>query len=272
LIKVRAPGGLTAIAVLAASVACGPPPALKLPTGPSAPLADTSAVLQDAIGHCAGIHSITAELGLSGSAGSTKLRGRLQAGFAEPSRLRLEAVAPFGAPFFVVAGSADRTTLWLPRDARVLRDTPAADIVEALAGFSAAPDDLAAWIEGCPSAGFTGTSGVGFGAGWAQVSDGGRKAWLRKTDRWRLVETEHDGLSVEFAGHRGVQPGRLRIQRIAGNDRGPLDVRVAISQVETNVPLGPAAFAVETPKDVTPITLDELRQSGPLRDASGGTR
>jgi outer membrane lipoprotein-sorting protein len=261
-----------AACVLAASISCGPPPALKLPSGPSAPLADVQAVLHDAIGHCSSLHSITAELGMSGRAGSTKLRGRLQAGFAQPGHLRLEAVAPFGAPYFVVAGTGDRTTLWLPRDARVLRDTPAADIVEALAGFSATPDDLAGWLEGCPAAAFEGSSGQSFGADWAQIGGTTRTAWFRRTDRWRLVQTERDGLSVEFADHVGVQPGRIRIRRASTADRAALDVGVSISQVETNVTLGDQAFAVDVPADATPITLDELRRSGPLRDPNGGTR
>jgi hypothetical protein len=258
--------------MLAPSAACGPPPALKLPSGPSTPLADVQAVLHDATGQCAGLHSITAELGLSGRAGSTKLRGRLQAGFAQPGHVRLEAVAPFGAPYFVVAGTGDRTTLWLPRDARVLRDASAADIVEALAGFSATPDDLAAWLEGCPAASFDGATGQSFGADWAQISGTARTAWFRRTDRWRLMQTEHDGLSVEFADHIGLQPRRIRIRRAAAADRGALDVGVSISQVETNVSLSERAFAVDVPADVTPITLDELRRTGPLRDSTGGTR
>ncbi len=258
--------------MLAAIPACGPPPALQLPSGPSTPLADAQAVLRDAIGHCVAIHSITAELGLSGRAGSTKLRGRLQAGFAQPAHVRLEAVAPFGAPYFIVAGTGDHTTLWLPRDARVLRDTSAADIVEALAGFSATPDDLAAWLEGCPAAAFDGETGQSFGAQWAQIGGAARTAWFRKTDRWRLVQTEHEGLAVEFADHVGVQPGRIRIRRAAAADRAALDVGVSISQVETNVTLGEQAFTVDVSPGATPITLDELRRTGPLRDTSGGTQ
>ena len=263
---------LAAIVLAASAATCGPPPALKLPSGPSTPLADTQAVLRDAIGHCAGVHSITAELGLSGRAGSTKLRGHLQAGFAQPAHVRLEAVAPFGAPYFVVAGTGNDTTLWLPRDARVLRDTSAADIIEALAGFSATPDDLAAWLEGCPAAAFDAATGQSFGADWAEIGGAQRAAWFRKTDRWRLVQTEHDGLSVEFADHAGVQPGRIRIRRAAAADRAALDVGVSIGQVETNVTLGDRAFTVDVPADATPITLDELRRSGPLRDTSGGAR
>jgi outer membrane lipoprotein-sorting protein len=258
-----------AIALVAATAACGPPPALKLPTGASTPLTDVQPIVQDALGHCAGLHSITAELALSGRAGSTKLRGRLQAGFSSPDKLRLEAVAPFGAPFFIVAGSGDRTTLWLPRDARVLRDAPATQIVDALAGFAASPGDLAAWLEGCPAASFAPAGGQSFGSDWAQITGGDRTAWFRKTDRWRLMQSERDGLAVEFADQVGTQPGRIRLQRAAGSNRGALDVRLSISQVETNVTLGDEAFAVDVPKDAAPITIEELRQSGPLRDTGG---
>jgi hypothetical protein len=38
-----------------------------------------------------------------------------------------------------------------------------------------------------------------------------------------------------------------------------------ISQLEANVDLDAAAFRVDVPPDAKPLTLDELRQSGPLR-------
>jgi outer membrane biogenesis lipoprotein LolB len=259
-----------ALALAAATAACTQGP-LQLPSGASTPLSDTNFILQDALGHCAGIHSLTAEIGLSGKVGETKLRGHLQAGFARPSSVRLEAVAPFGAPFFVLAGTGDRATLWLPRDGRVLRDTAAAEIVEALAGFAATPDDLAAWIAGCPAPKFEGRDGRAFGERWTQIVSGSRTAWFHQTDRWRLAAVEQDGLTVEFSNYAGDRPRRVRIHRAASADRGALDVGLAISQVETNVALGQEAFAVDVKGDSTPMTLDELRQSGPLRDRTGGT-
>lgn len=252
-------------AVALVSIAGCAPPILHLPTGPSAPLADTAAIVHDALGHCDQIHSITAEVGLSGRVGSSKLRGRLQVGFARPDRLRLEAVAPFGAPVFIVAGAEGKATLWLPRDARVLRDASPTEIVEALAGFQAAPGDLGAWLAGCPAAVFTDGVGRSYGADWAEIAASGRSAWFRRTDRWRLVETEREALAVEFADPTGVQPGRLRIRRAASADRAALDVGLSVGQVETNVTLGADAFVVTVPADAAPITLDELRESGPLR-------
>ena len=256
-----------ACVLLTALGACAPAP-LHLPTGPSAPLLDSGPILRDALAHCVGLHSITAELGLSGRVGTTKLRGRLQVGFARPDRLRLEAVAPFGAPFFIVAGQQTSATLWLPRDARVLRDAAPADLVDALAGFSATPDDLAAWLAGCPAAVFPAGPARSFGADWTEVDAGGRIAWFHRTDRWHLVASSSGGLSVEFAAPRGVQPTRLRIRRDGSADRPAVDVGLSIGQVDTNVALGPEAFRVDVPSDATPITLDELRRSGPLREST----
>jgi hypothetical protein len=267
---VRARTRAAAIILVAVASACGPKP-LQLPSGPSTPLSDISSILREAVGHCGTVHSLTAELGLSGRVGTTRLRGRLQAGFARPSSVRLEAVAPFGAPFFVLAGTGGRATLWLPRDGRVLRDASAPEIVEALAGFAATPDDLAAWIAGCPAAQFNASEGLAFGERWTRVTSGGHTAWFRQTDRWRLVETEQNGLTLEFSNYTATQPGHVRIRRAATADRGALDVGLAISQVDTNVPLGAEAFTVDVKGESTLMTLDELRQSGPLRDRTGGT-
>ena len=59
-------------------------------------------------------------------------------------------MAPFGL-LFVLAGERDRATLLLAREERVLRDRPAAEIVEALAGVRIAPATLLVLIAGCPA-------------------------------------------------------------------------------------------------------------------------
>ena len=207
------------------------------------------------------------ELGLSGRVGRAKLRGRIQAGFARPDKLRLEAVAPFGAPFFIVAGKGERATMWLPRDARVLRDVAPAAILDALAGLSVTPDMLGAWIAGCPSPDFHAGTARAYGAEWAAIEGGGRTAWLHRASGWRLVRSDGDGLHVEFADHAGTTPGRLRIQRADAQAVPALDLRMAVTQVETNVTREDKAFSVDVPADAAPMTLDELRESGPLRDA-----
>ncbi len=45
-----------------------------------------------------------------------------------------------------------------------------------------------------------------------------------------------------------------------------LDVRLALRQVERGVDLADAAFAIDVPAGAVPITIEELRESGPLRE------
>ena len=42
------------------------------------------------------------------------------------------------------------------------------------------------------------------------------------------------------------------------------NLTLKLSQVETNVPLDADAFRVRIPPDAQPITIEELRRSGPL--------
>src|SRR5215472_15789178 len=103
-----------------ASATCAPRALVKLPSEPGTPSGtDIAAVQVDALRACNAVTSMTIEVGVSGSVGGQKLRGRLLAGF-QPPAARLEAVAPFGAPLFILAERGSDATLLLPRDERVL--------------------------------------------------------------------------------------------------------------------------------------------------------
>ena len=250
------------------------PKSLTLPTGTSTPLADLSPMV-DALDHCDGVTTLTAEIGLSGRVAGQRLRGTLHAGFAPPEALRLEAVAPFGGPFFLLAGKNGRATLLLARENRVLRDAPAGEILEALAGLNQTPADLRAWIAGCPGATGEASNPRSYGADWVAADMGsGRQLWLNRVPTmrgasgrsWRLVAVNAGPLTVEFTEHSGTEPGRLRIRQAEGPGAEAFDIRLALRQVERGADLADAAFAVEVPADAVPITIDELRQSGPLRE------
>jgi outer membrane lipoprotein-sorting protein len=45
----------------------------------------------------------------------------------------------------------------------------------------------------------------------------------------------------------------------------PVDLTTGISDLEANVDLDAATFRIDVPPDAKPLTLDELRESGPLR-------
>ena len=71
-----------------------------------------------------------------------------------------------------------------------------------------------------------------------------------------------------------LAPGRARSRRTCVSAaptraRAPtFDLTLRLSQVEVNAEVPAEAFTVRVPAKAAPITLDELRQSGPLRDRS----
>jgi hypothetical protein len=249
---------------LGAPGACAPR-RLKLPPGPGAPFDGFAAAYADASRACAGVRTLTAELALSGRAGRTKLRGRVLAGVERPDRVRLEGVAPFGAPAFIFVSRDGRATLFLPRDDRVLRDAPAASIVEALTGVPLGPADLAAALSGCAVPAAEASGGRRFSDGWAAVDlASGATVYLRQGGTaWMIVAAIGRGYTVEYPDWLGDRPARVRV-RTPDAAAVPADLSVALSQVDINVDLEEAAFEVDVPAGAQPIALDELRQAGPL--------
>jgi hypothetical protein len=214
---------------------------------------------------------MVAVLSLSGRAGSTRLRGNVEAGLASPGRVRLEAPGPFGSrPIFVLVARDGKATLLLPRDKRVLRDASPDAIVEALAGVPLDPDQLRSTLAGC-GLGPAGTAeGRAFGADWLRLDGGssGVTHWLRRIDgAWRLAASSSGSLEVRYDRFDSGRPAAVRLRRPAGPSGAATDLRMALSQVDLNVSLEDEAFDVEIPGDAVPMTLDELRRAGPLGNA-----
>lgn len=255
---------LTALTVAAGCASA--PAVLKLPIGSGVPLADPAPIIA-ALEHCTTAQPLAAEIGLSGRAAGQRLRGTLHAGFAPPASLRLEAVAPFGGPVFILAGQDEAATLLLTREDRVVRGAPAA-ILDALVGLRVSPASLHAWVSGCPSATAPLSSPRRVGDGWLAADIGtGTTLWFRQLAAGAtLVAEVQDLLTVEFADHRGAQPSRIRLRQTASASTAELDVRLALDQVEHGAALDGAAFSLDVPATASPLSVDELRAAGPLRD------
>lgn len=212
---------------------------------------------------------MTAELRLSGRAGGRRLRGRVLVGISAPASLRLEGIAPFGSPIFILAADPQQTTLLLPRDNRVLTGEPPDAVLEALAGIKLGPSDLLALLTACVTQNTRPIAGRDYGRMAAiDLQDG--TLWLRKREStWRVWAGARNGLTVEYDTVAGLYPPRVRIRTDrAGKDSGT-DILLGLSQVETNVALGPDAFTVTVPVGAVPLRLDELRDTGPLGEGSG---
>lgn len=261
---------LVIVCACMASAACGSP-APTLPSEGGTPFPDVGGAYAAATAQCRGVRTLSAELALSGRAGGSSLRGRILGGFADPGKVRLEAPAPFGRPVFTLVIDGSTATLVLNRERRVVRGAPPAALVEALAGVPLGPDALRAVIAGC---GFTAdqvTAGESYPGGWLTGQDGETRIWLRRVDdAWRLAASARGGVEVRYEEFAAGRPSLIRLRQPAATATAETNLALRLSQVDINVPLEDKVFVVEVPDDTTPLSLEELRRSGPLGAPGAG--
>ena len=260
---------VTALALASACAARRPP----LPSGPGTPFPDFVAAFEQATVACRDVPSLTASFSLSGRSGSTPLRGRIDAGLASPDRVRLEGFPPvlYGSkPFFILVASGDRATLLLPRDDRVLDDARPEAIVEALAGVALGPADLRSVLAGCGLPATVPGNGRGYGSDWAAADTGGGTVYLQRiAGEWRVAAASRGNMTVQYTGFEKGRATAINIRTDAADRDSSADLTLKVSEVEFGTPLGEAVFDIQIPATAAPLTLDELRRSGPL--GGGGT-
>jgi hypothetical protein len=246
--------------------ACAPA-RLALPTDSGSPLPDLQAVHDRVTMACRGARTLTADLALSGHAGQTRLRGRVIAGFERPASMRLEGVAPFGAPGFILVARGGEATLLLPREERVVRGASPEDVLGALTGVALAPADLLAVLTGCVVPEPAPRGGRTHANGWVSIDlDGNSRLYLARVDgAWKPRAATRQGWDVQYSAWQGDFPRTVVLRSMSGLD---VELSAAVSQLEVNVPLEEAAFTVTVPPGTMPLTLEELREAGPLRDAA----
>ncbi|MPZ17129.1 MAG: hypothetical protein GEV06_04315 [Luteitalea sp.] len=237
-----------------------------MPTDPGTPLADASTLYEQATVDCRDVRAMTAEIGLSGRIDGRRVRGRLQVGLAEGGRVRLEAVAPFGAPAFVLAAQPSQATLLLPRDDSYVEERSVATLVDALTGLPLDADDLRAILSGCVSQARRVTGGRRHEEGWFSLTleDGAVLYGRDAGGSPRVVAGRLDEVTVEYPDTTGGVPRAVRV--MADGATGPrAELTLGLSQVGINEELPDEAFRVELPATATPITVEDLRRAGPLR-------
>jgi outer membrane biogenesis lipoprotein LolB len=232
------------------------------PTAPATPDPGAAAAFVEATRACAGLRTMTAALRLSGRAGDERLRGTLHTGLEAPASLRVEAVAPFGQPFFILAGRNNRATLLLPSDNQVLADAAVPEVLARLTGLALSAAELRRILSGCLVEQPDPQNGRAFGSDWRAVDlDTGIVAYLRQVEgRPVVVAADHGTWRVDYRQHRAGFPREVRIRSVSGD----VDMTAALEQVEINTAIDARAFEVHAP-DAAPITLDHLRAVVPLR-------
>lgn len=238
------------------------------PTGPAAPFPGGAAAWQQATRACAGASTYAAAMHVHGRAGGQRLSGTIVGLVTTADQIRLEYEAPIGPPGFVLGGDARQATLVLPRKQRVLT-APADEIVEAITGLRLGPRALLAILTGCVSQTRELVTAARYGD-QPEVTTTDARVFLRNRDgRWEVTAGVVSGLIVQYDRIEGDWPRQLRVRTEPG--RVPaVSLAVDLSQLNVNVPRPPATFSVHVGPDYVPMTLDELRQSGPLRGAGVG--
>ena len=254
-------------------------PLVKLPSGPGAPAIDAADALTEATAACRAVSTLSAEVGVSGSIGGRRLRGSLLVGVAPPASARIEAVAPAGQPLFIFVATGDDATLLLPRDNRVLQHGRPDAVLEAVAGPRLDAQQLRETLTGCPPEA-AGVNGRQYGADWRVVAVGPTDVYLRRgaaASRWQVVAALHHAAGGGAASsewrseYADFDAGLPRTIRLANADGKRFDLHLKLSQVETNARMGPEVFRVQIPADAVPVTVDELRRSGPFGTTSEST-
>lgn len=250
---------LAAILYTISGAACGPP-RVTLPSGPGTPSPDYMSAYHSARAACDGVRSLQAQLGLSGRAAGQRMRGRVHAGLI-PGALRLEGVAPFGSPVFILVADGSRGTLVLLRDRRVVQNAPPEEILNALVGIRLGPDDLRALLTGCVKAAADPAEGRGYGSDWIAVdlASGGTIYLHRQNGTWRIVAGRYSGLEIDYPKFQSLRPSRVVLR---GTD---LNLLLSLDQVDIDSDLPREQLvSVQIPPGLTPLTLEELRRAGPL--------
>ncbi len=272
---------LAAAALALVAVSCGAP-LMKLPSGPGQPSPDAGDALAQATRTCRGVRTLTAEVAVRGSAGGRRLSGRLSAGVAAPASARLEAVAPFGPPVFIFVATGIDATLLMPRDDRILEHGRPDAVLAAVAGVPLSAPDLRAVLTGCAEAAPEFGASRQLGELWRVVPgmEGG-ELYLRRdraTAPWRLVaavtRSRHEReWRAEYRDFQGDLPRAIHVMSVeSGTPGAAFDLSLTLSQVDVNVDLEDAVFRVKVPATAQPITIDELRRSGPLARGSDDGR
>ncbi len=239
-----------------------------VPTGPGT--VDTTLVqaYQASVASCGDLRSLTADIALSGRVDGRRVRGTLQVGLTRDGGVRIEAVAPFGAPIFTIAGRADTGTLWLPRSREVVRAAPA-EILEALTGVALPASGLFEIVTACPAADDAVVKAERFAKPeLARVSlRSGAEVWWRPgVTPLRPLGGRRAGAVVEYRIFAGDRPQSLRLGATPGTTGASrADLSLTLKQVESNVALGDEAFTLTVPDGAKGLTLSELRQAGVLR-------
>jgi hypothetical protein len=233
------------------------------PVGPGEPAPDAAAAWAQATRACRGVASYKASLRVSGRIGGERLPTTIDiATGATPTGIRLEGRAA-NRNLFQLAGTSDEATLYLDDGHRSATGRPE-DLTDALMGVKLGPGRWLALLTGCVATPPDFISGARYGADLAVTTPSGRVFLALVNGVWRSAHGTFDGLVVTYRRFSSTLPDEWSLSSEAGRDPS-IGLSVSVDDMTTGGPIASSVFTLALPGNVTPMSLDELRQSGPLR-------
>ena len=247
---------------------------MKLPSGPGAPAPDARDVARRRRpAACRGMsHASPRKSRVSGSVGGAASAGVCSPASRRPASARLEAVAPFGQPVFILVARPATTRRCCCRATTACSSTAGpATCSKRWPACRSTPPICDRVLTGCAPAPATD----------ARTRARRRLARRRCRSRRRRLPAPRDERTVAARG--GDRRGRTRRPawraeygdfqdglprahpaRSSAPAADAFDLRLALSQVELNVPLGAEAFRVQIPRPPRRSRSTNCSRSGPL--------
>lgn len=247
----------------AGAAACANVTAFVPPAGPGEAAPDAASAWSEATRSCRAVTTYKGQLRVSGRIGGQGLPATVDVATGVSAQgLRLEGRAG-GRSVFRLAGTAQSAKLYIDDGHRFATGTPE-ELTDALIGVKFGPDRWLALVTGCGLADGAMTSGSRY-AGMLAVSTSTGRGFLQMVDgEWRMMHGFFDSLVVSYAKFAGQWPKQWQLASEAGRDPA-IGLNVNVDNTTIGEPLPASVFTLDMPPDATQITLDELRQSGPLR-------
>jgi hypothetical protein len=237
------------------------------PVGPGEPAPEAAGAWAEATRACRGVASYKGSLRVSGRLRGERLPTTIGiATGATATGVRIEGHAD-GRSIFTLAGTSDQATLYLDDGHRFSTGRPE-DLTEALMGVKLGPGRWLALLAGCVAAPPDFVAGARYGPDLAVTTSSGRVFLSRANGAWHTAHGTFDGLVVTYRRFASSLPAEWLLTSEAGRDPS-VALSVIVDDVTTGAPIASSVFTLTLPGDVTPMTLDELRQSGPLRRKGG---